>query len=658
MSRISSNLVRTTTLQGADLLLSTTRRTQISLQEIQKQISTGLAVSKPSDAPEKIGAILLLQSRLESHQQEERNAAHGSGVLGNADVGLGDISNLLLEAKTIAASQIGIASNAQTRQGQGVVIDELIKSLVDITNRQFQGVSLFGGNSSLGQGEAVFEFLLGGVQYKGATNNIKGDFGLKSPLDFNVNGADALGALSTRVESQADLNPNLTNATRLSDLNGAQGLGIRKGTIDITVNGTAVQVDLSTADNAGDVQTRINNAIIGLDPAAGSLAISGGSFELTANAGHTITIGDTFNGQTAGDLGIDITATSATTLGSDTDPRITERTTLASFGLPIDFASGLLITNGSASQVVNFTGSNTVQDMMNRVASANIGVRLSINADGTALNLVNEISGLTLSIGENGGSTATDLGLRSFNTDTNLSDLRFGLGVESQAGADDFAFQLHSGATFNVNLDGPPQAKTLGDVMNLISAAAAGAGLTVGTPGTGGTDFNVGLAATGNGFVFEDGTAGASDFAVSQLGISLAATHLGIYKNAGAAGAIQSDDVAKIQTDSVFTHLIALRDALLTNDEAGITIAGDGIERSIDSVARARADVGVKTQRLEQQTERLAELKLAEKSTLSLLQDADLTAVITRLAQLQQQLQASFQSGLGSLQTSLLDFLR
>jgi len=47
-----------------------------------------------------------------------------------------------------------------------------------------------------------------------------------------------------------------------------------------------------------------------------------------------------------------------------------------------------------------------------------------------------------------------------------------------------------------------------------------------------------------------------------------------------------------------------------------------------------------------------------EKTTLSDLQDADLTEVITRFTQLQTQLQASLRVGAQNLQLSLLDFLR
>ena len=655
MASVSASFSRTTSLLVNDQLLRGLRATQTELAEVQRQIATGKAVESPSDAPDKVSAILVLESRLEARVQEEKNTGHGVGVLNNVDGALGDISALLLEAKSIASSQIGIGSDAGTRKAEAAVIDAQIQALVDIANRQFQNVSLFGGNSSLGLNATVFDAFLGGVRYRGATANIQGDYGLGAPADFNSNGVEAFGALSTRVISPVDLDPQLVAATRLNALNGAQGAGIRRGAINLDVDGTIVSVDLSTADTAGDVVTRINEAINAIDPAAGSLAINAGQFELTAAVGHTIALADVDNGQTAGDLGVELTSVGGVAAtGADVDPRLTELTTLASLGVAVDFASGLQITNGGVTKTVNFTGATTIQDMVNTIANLGIGVRLQINAAGTGVNLVSEVSGVELSVGENGGTTAQDLGLRSFAPETLLADFRNGLGVEIQPGVDDFSIQLHNGTVFNVNLDGATNAQ---EVLDAISLAATTAGLTVGAPGAAGTDFNLGMAPTGNGFRFEDNTAGAADFAVNQLNRSLAATHLGIFKNAATGSVIGGDDVARVKTDSVFTHLIALRDALLANDSAGITLAGTGLERSIDLVAEARAGIGVKTQRLEQQQERLQQLQIAEESTLSQLRDADLTEVITRLAQLQQQLQASLRSGVGASQLSLLDFL-
>ncbi len=656
MSSINTNLSRTTTLAASSQLLSSLRRTQQELLRMQTAISTGKMVTSPSQAPERAAAILTLRQQILARKQWDQNLQHATGLLNVLDSSLADVSSILQEAKSVALSQVSTVADKGTRASQAVVIDAQIQALITAANQQYNGISIYGGNKRAAPGRDVFVEFLGGVRYLGATSdNLAGDFGLEGLIDFNINGADAFGALSTRIHGATDLNPQAHASVRLSDVNGAQGMGVRLGSIQLTVNGNAVYVDLSGADILGDITTRINDAIASIDPAAGTLAIGANGFELTANAGHTIAISDLVNGATAADLGIAITASGATTIGGDIDPRLTRYTRLADLPGGLDLTSGLLIKQGEYTRVADFSTATTIEDMMNVIDQLGLGLRLEINAAGTGLDLISEVSGLALSVGENGGSTASDLGLRSFGMDTELSTFRFGLGVTPQQGEPDFAIELHDGRSFEVNIDG---AHTVADVLAAISAAAAAAGITVGNVGDAGTDFNLGLTTTGNGFVFEDNTAGGGAFRIRQLGTSLAATHLGIYHNAGTGNTIVGDDVAQVRVDSVFTHLIDLRDALQNDDTLGITLAGEGIEQSIELIARVRADVGVKAQRLERQTERSSEMSITEEALLENLQGADLTEVITRFSQLQLQLQASLQVGASAFQMSLLEFLR
>lgn len=655
MSRIGINFPRTTMLLSSDSLLSAMQRTQFELSRAQQSISTGQSVNRPSDESARTSVILVLESQLEAREQHERNLQNAIGVLNFTDQAINNATDSLIEAQSIASSQIGIGSNEDIRAIESAVVDGMIQGLLNVANRQFQGVSVFGGNQGTPLNENVFEEFLGGIRYVGAQTNLAGDLGVGDPLGFNSNGDDTFGALSNRVLSRVDLDLQATSATRLVDVRGAQGFGVRTGSIVVAVDGTPVTVDLTTVDTLGDVVTRVNDAIDGVDSTAGALAINGSGFELMANPGHIIDIAELRSGETAGDLGIKLMAMGITVPGGDVDPILTALSSLSALGPTIDFAGGLKITQGAHTKIADFSSAVTIQDMMNEINRLRLGLRLQINEAGTGLNLISEVSGLDFSIGETaGGTTAEDLGLRTFGQATLLSDFRFGLGVGVQPGVHDFAVELHDGQVFNVNLDG---LTTVGGVLAAINTAAA-AGLTVGTPGTAGTDFNVGLAQDGNGFVFEDNTVGGNEFRVVQLGTSMAATHLGIYQNAGTGSTIVGDDLAMVRSESIFTHMINLRDALWENDSFGITLAGDAIEQDIETLARVRADVGVRSQQIEFEQERSAVLKTTELSMLSDLRDTDFTEVVTQFLQLQQQLEASLRVGSQNLQLSFLDFLR
>ncbi|MEM6749212.1 MAG: flagellin [Planctomycetota bacterium] len=641
---------RTSTLAASDLTLAQIQRTQRDLLENQRQTSSGLAISRPSDAADKVGAVLQLEQSLSRADQQERALQNGLGALDTADVALAESAQILREATTVASSQIGVGSDAETREAESLVVDAQLEGLLELANRQFADLSVFGGDDGAAPGEKVFESFLGGVRYLGGTDDLFAPVGALDPEEITGNGVDAYGAFSTRVEGTIDLDPAATADTRIAEIAGAQGLGVRLGSVQVTVDATTVSVDLLGSDTLGDVADRINNAIDGIDPAAGSLAVSADGFTLTAAAGRTISVADVGVGQTAGDLGVGLSATGASVSGDDVGVKLSRTTALADLGAAVDLTSGLSLTQGAVTVTADFSAATTVEDLLNEVAGLNIGVRLEINEDRTGLNLINEVSGLSLSIGENGGTTATDLGLRSLDRTTLLSDYRNGKGVSAtEAGLSDIAITLHDGTAFEVDLFG---LQTVGEVETAIEAAAATAGVAV--PGS----FDVSFAATGNGLTVTDNTAGAGDFVVTNVGQSTAGDELGLTQNVGAAATIDSGDQAQVRNDNAFTHLIDLRDALRNNDESGITLAGENLVQDTDRLVESRARIAIQSQRLEDQQTRLADRVITEQTMLSNLRDADLTEVLTEFSRLQLQLQASLQAGSQNLQLTLLNFLR
>ena len=641
-------LSRSTSLLRSDLLRSQLQATQRRLDEAQRQISTGKAVDAPSDAPDKVGNILHLQRSLAEREQRAENLQHAAGVLDLADSSLGEAADLLREAVTIASSQIGVGSDTETRATEAHVIDAHVKGLIDLVNKQQRELSIFGGRNGAEPGGQVLESFLGGVRYTGAAANLLGDLGSLSDSAVNANAADAFGALSSRVRSGVDLGVTASGDTHVTDLAGATHEGIRPGSVALSVNGTTTSVDLSTIDTLDDVATRINAAIADLG-GNGGLAVNGAGFELTKTGGGTISIGELAAGKTAGDLGITLTASSGTVAGPAVGARLTPTTPLADLGTAIDFASGLLIQQGETTKVADFSAATTVQDLLNTVEQVGLGLRMQINDAGTGLDLISEVSGVALSIGENGGTTAADLGLATLGPDTALADLRGGRGVEPLLGEEDLEFVLHDGTTFGVNLDA---ATRVSDVVTAVTnAAAAAAGLTVGT------DFDFSLALSGTGFVVSDNTAGTENFVIRNAGPSHAADHLGLTNDAGAATTFTTDDPGAVRVENALTHLMDLAKSLREDSTTGITLAGGRLEDDTDEVITARARVGTQAKRVQDGITRNEDETITEQSMLSQLQDADLTEVITRFGQLQTQLQAAMTAGTQANRLSLLDFL-
>jgi flagellin-like hook-associated protein FlgL len=98
-------------------------------------------------------------------------------------------------------------------------------------------------------------------------------------------------------------------------------------------------------------------------------------------------------------------------------------------GTAFDKDSGLQIVNGGITHVLSFAAAETVEDVLNILNASAVGVLAEINQDATGIDIRSRINGADFMIGENGGDTATQLGLRTFMASTRLEDLNYGGGV-------------------------------------------------------------------------------------------------------------------------------------------------------------------------------------------------------------------------------------
>jgi flagellin-like hook-associated protein FlgL len=658
MTSIPPNLPRVPNLLASQILLGSLGRTNQDMLNLQVQLASGERVGRTSDDALAASAIIVLDDILERRDQRLRNLSHADAVMNNVDAALAAATDIMLEAKGLAVSQIGVGGTAETRNNQADVIDAMLTEMVTIANREFLDIHLFAGVAS---GRAPMSELLGGLRYSGRGEGVVTDLGQSRDIAITTSGEAAFGALSARVEGDRDLDPGIAMQTRLKDLGGAQGMGVRLGSVNVDVSGTDITVDLAAANTVENVIDMLQASLQVLDP--GVIVqidpVSNHALEIVPSGANTVTITDPIGNATAADLGLDGTYPPKR-VGPDLNARMTTMTALSDLsGLTLPLGV-VRLTNGGQTRDVDLSGAQTVQDIVNAVEATAIGVRVVVAESGDRLTFVNEVSGAVMSVGEvGGGSTATDLGVRTLAASTLLSDFNDGRGVEIISGNVDpltgmpdpardldLQVELKDGRTFDVDLAG---AATVQDVLDMLNAAAATAGIAVPA------EFQAGLAADGNGIVLSDGTVGGST-TVTALNGSKAAGQLGIL-GATTSATLVGEDRAMVAVDSVFSHLIELRDALRANDELGITLAGERLEVDLDRLARTRGEVGVRARRVADAVTREEELRIQETALRSNVQDLEFTEAALRFATLQRQLEAGFRTASQVSSLSLLDFL-
>ena len=168
-------------------------------------------------------------------------------------------------------------------------------------------------------------------------------------------------------------------------------------------------------------------------------------------------------------------------------------------GVEFDQQSGIQIVNGGKTHVISFTSAQTIDDILNILNGSDANVLAEINSTRTGIDIRSRLSGGDFAIGENGGSTATQLGLRSLNTSTNLSELNFGDGVAPSSSEfpqpRQFTVRRKDGTEFTVDLNA-----SLAATAQLNPAGSNNAlTFTAATPGAAGNALRVQIVDSGLG---------------------------------------------------------------------------------------------------------------------------------------------------------------
>ena len=621
--------VRSTDNARATLATSQIQRTQAAIGRTQQELATGKKLLRPSDDPGDAVVAQQLQKTLEDRQAYAGTLQSGQRLLGDVDEALGQASELLREAQTTAQANLSTGTSPEEQKGAAVALREIQRRLVDLANTRSNGVPLFGGDRD----RDPYVAGTNGVTFVGSQTALGNRVSERAETDILLTGGSVFGGLSGRV-GDADLAPRLSAATRLSDLGGARGEGVRGNVIRINNNGVTADVDLADADTIGDVIGRINASGIGV---AASVSAGGDSLQV---AGTNVAINEA-GGTAAADLGLLQPVAAATVSGADVRPKLGDFTPLADLrnGAGLDLAGGLTVTNGDESQTIDLAGVTTVGELLGRLNNAGVSLRASISDDGESLVLQNPTQGGELRVKEGTGTTAADLGWLTFTANDVLGELNGGRGVRVNPEGPDLTLTDGGGVQFDVDLDA---ANTMQDVADAINAAATSAG-----------------AATTAAFDPDaPGLVLTNVQHAGSVGESRAAFDLGLDAAVSPAGTLVGRDVNPVTVGGVFGHLRTLIAALDRGDVATATTATGDLGGDEDLAISKRAEAGARLQNFDARLTRLEDQNVATKEVLSRLEDADYAETVTRFQSLQNSLQASLQTTSQVFGLTLFDFLR
>ena len=770
MSIVPIPSTRVSNLALGQRLIGQLQSDQLQLLRLQSAISSGQRITLPSeDAPAALRAISL-QGLLQRQTQLATNVQTSQSYLTATDSALASVANTVSELRSAATAVAGSTSSDAQRAAAGAQITNALQQLVNTANQQFRGRYLFSGSQN---NTPPFQLNGNNVTYNGNSADLQSLADQNFLFSTNVTGDQAFGAFSPPVKG-ADLNPIITNDTKLSDLRGGQGVPL--GSIAISDGTHSSTIDLSKAETIGDVVS-----IIQQYPPAGrtlnvAVTASGINVSLDAAGGGQLAINEVNGGLIATDLGILNTVGTNTgpVVGADLNPRIGGTTPLSSLlgtrskvdvlfagsnndlhfesvnrgvttngvtvsfvnnnaiipgsetvaynsgtntltfqvkagattandivhalnndpvaglvfqssliskdtagvggpgsglvdtaasgvtsgggGIEPDFSHGLKITNGGQTYNIDLSSAKTAEDALNLLNGSPAGVLAQINAAGNGIDVRSRVSGGDFSIGENGGQTATQLGLRTFTSATLLTSLNHGVGVHENLGAD-FTIQRKDGSKLTYDVAG---LKTVGDVLNLINNDPNNQNPV--------NKVTAQLATNGNGIeLVTSDPSNTAQFSVSKVSNSQAAEDLGLIpigKNistASVAGVgqetITGRDVNPSTVGGIFDSLLRARQALTTNNSVGLQFSLSQLETSTTQLQFTQAEVGSRQQSLDALQTRQDSQTIELKSSLSNEIDTDVAQASIDLQGKQASFAASLKVAAVISQLTLLNYL-
>ncbi len=251
-------------------------------------------------------------------------------------------------------------------------------------------------------------------------------------------------------------------------------------------------------------------------------------------------------------------------------------------GEPLDQQSGLQITNGGQTFNISLSACKTVEDLLNAV-NASPGLLAEINGTKDGINIRSRDSGADFMIGENGGATASQLGLRTFSESTLLDDLNYGQGVgktpdPSTNGSTKitvvrFTVVRADGAQLGIDITNP---QTVGDVLNAINNNSANAdGKLVAR-----------LATYGNGIELVDTSTGTGALTVIPDQSNTAAVDLGLVPagKANNSSATFTYYAKLVSTDPVTSQPVPNSAIIVTSSDASGDLSG--LQVVLDATAK------------------------------------------------------------------------
>jgi flagellar hook-associated protein 3 FlgL len=185
--------MRVTQATTAALMAQGLDDTYSQFETLSAQISSGQAITRPSDNPAGTVQAMTYRAEITRVGQYQSNASDGLAWLGTADSTLSSVQTQLQRVQTLVLQAANSTTDATGRAAIATEVDSIRASLLADANANYLGRPIFGGTT-------------GGAQAFDGSGNYVGDNGVvtrtvadNTTVQVNLTGTDVFGSGSSGV---------------------------------------------------------------------------------------------------------------------------------------------------------------------------------------------------------------------------------------------------------------------------------------------------------------------------------------------------------------------------------------------------------------------------------------------------------------------------
>jgi flagellar hook-associated protein 3 FlgL len=131
---------------SAELFLANLDRIQSQINQAEQEVSSGLKISQPSDAPDQLEGLMRTRADIDRNAQVTTNLSEVKSETDTAEQSLSTATQLLDQVTSLGTQGANFTQTASTRQAIALQVQGILEQLVGISNTTVQGRFVFSGD--------------------------------------------------------------------------------------------------------------------------------------------------------------------------------------------------------------------------------------------------------------------------------------------------------------------------------------------------------------------------------------------------------------------------------------------------------------------------------------------------------------------------------